>query len=215
MSGFVPLLATLLLAVPDAGACECPRRVSSEKADLNAADTVFSGTVLSSTPSADGTERVHRFEVSRLYKGTVQRVTEVVTKSGKSCGFPFEPGKSYLVFSTGHEPRSATACGGTRVLEQVRAKRPLLESAPCALSLEPALVEAAKAAARIFKSSKDFSQYPSTHVTVYCHEDGRAHVVFRNRTIPAEQLSTVRDGIEAQIVLNGRSGKVEQLLVGP
>jgi hypothetical protein len=215
MSGFLPLLAALLLAVPDADACECPRKVPSDKVALYEADTVFSGTVLSSTPSADGTGTVHRFEVSRLYRGNIQRVTEVVTQGGKSCGFPFEPGKSYLVFSTGHGTRSATTCGGTRVLEQARASRPLLKAAPCALALAPALDAAAKAATRMFQNKKDFSQYPSTHVTVFCQQDGRADVVFRSRTIPAEQLALVRDAIEAHIVLNGKSGKVERLLVGP
>jgi hypothetical protein len=215
MSRFLLLLAALLLAVPDADACECPRKVPSDKVALNEADTVFSGTVLSSSPSADGTEQVHRFEVSRLYKGYIQRTTEVVTKNGKGCGFPFEPGKSYLVFSTGHEPQSVTTCGGTRLLEQVRAKRPLLKSAPCSLALEPALDDAAKAAARMFNFKKDFSHYPSTHVTVFCRQDGWADVLFRRRTIPVEQLSMIRDAIEAHIILNGKSGKVERTLVGP
>jgi hypothetical protein len=213
--GLLPLLAALLLAVPEAEACECPRKSRSEKADLEAADTVFSGRVISSTPSADDTELVHRFEVSGLYKGNIQRVTHVVTKGGKGCGFPFKPGESYLVFSTGHETRSTTLCGGTRVLAQAGPKRPTLKSAPCALALEPALDKATKAAASMFQGKKDFSQYPSSHVTVFCQENGRADVVFRRRTIPAEQLSMVRDAIEAHIVLNGKSGKVERLLVGP
>jgi len=215
MAGLLPLLAALLLAVPEAEACECPRKVPTEKAALNGADTVFSGTVLSSTPSADGTERVHRFEVSRLYKGNSQRFTEVVTKGGKGCGFPFEPGKSYLVFSTGHGTRTATTCDGTRLIEQVHARRPALKAAPCALALVPALDDAARAAARMFQFKKDFSEYPSTHVTAHCDADGRVQVVFRRRTIPVEQLPMVRDAIEAHIVLNGKSGKVERMLVGP
>ncbi|HZH17680.1 MAG TPA: hypothetical protein VE057_25220 [Archangium sp.] len=213
MSGFLVLIAALLLAVPEAEACECPQKPSSDKAALEEADRVFSGTVLSSPPSADGTEQVHRFEVSRLYKGDIQRVTEVVSKGGKSCGFPFEPGKSYLVFSTGHGPMTATTCDGTRVLAQASAKLPTLKSAPCALAMEPALVQAAKAATRMFK--KDFSQHPSSHVRVYCQKDGRAHVLYRSRRIPAEQLSMVRDAIEAQVVVNGKTGKVEQVFVGP
>ncbi|HEX8821465.1 MAG TPA: hypothetical protein VF794_16180 [Archangium sp.] len=213
MPGFLALLAALLLAVPEAEACECPRRSPSDKADLNAADTVFSGTVLSSTPSADGTGQVHRFEVSRLYKGSIQRVTEVVTTGGKSCGFPFEVGKSYLVFSTGHGPLTATTCGGTRGLERASGKGPTLKSAPCALALEPALGEAAKAATRMFK--KDFAQHPSTHVRLHCGENGSARVVYRSRRIPAEQLSMVRDAIEADVMLNGKTGKVERVFVGP
>lgn len=213
MVGALALLAVLLLAVPEAEACECPQRAPSDKAELALADTVFSGTVLSSTPSADGAERIHRFEVSRLYKGTIQRVTEVVSKGGKSCDFPFEPGKSYLVFSTGHGPLSATTCGRTRVLEPAKAKRPMLQSAPCALALEPALDRATKAATRFFK--KDFAQYPSTHVRVHCMKDGSARVIYRSLRIPAEQLSMVRDAIEADVLLDGKTGKVQRVFVGP
>lgn len=208
MSGVLVLLAALLLAVPEAKACECPQKPSSDKAALKEADRVFSGTVLSSTPSADGTEQVHRFEVSRLYKGDLQRVTEVVSKGGKSCGFPFEPGKSYLVFSTGHSPMTATTCDGTRVLAQASAKLPTLKSAPCALALEPPLGQTAKAATRMLK--KDFSQHPPAMSGFIARRMG----VYRSRRIPAEQLPMVRDVVEAQIVVSGKTGKIEHALVG-
>jgi hypothetical protein len=207
------LVASLALATSSAHACECPARPSSDAADLKASDTVFSGTVLSSTLSADGTTFVHQVEVDGLYKGSVQRVTEVVTKAGKSCGFPFEEGKRYLLFSTGHAPRTVTTCGRTRALESASGKLPRLPSASCALALAPALDTAAQAATRFFKT--DFTQHPSSHVTVFCLEAGRAHVTYRSRTIPKEQLSQVRDGIQADVVLHGKTGKVERVLVGP
>lgn len=102
---------------------------------------------------------------------------------------------------------------GTRILAQASAKLPTLKSAPCALALEPPLGQTAKAATRMLK--KNFSQHPSCHVRVYCQRDGRTHVVYRSRRIPAEQLQMVRDAVEAQIVVNGKTGKLEHALVGP
>jgi hypothetical protein len=109
------LVVSAVLATPSADACECHERPSA-KEDLEASDTVFAGKVLSSRVSTDDREFVHQIEVTALYKGYVQRVTEVVTPA-TTCGFPFEQGKSYLVFSTGHGSKTVTRCGATHVLD--------------------------------------------------------------------------------------------------
>ncbi|HVP38382.1 MAG TPA: hypothetical protein VMS93_04285 [Candidatus Saccharimonadales bacterium] len=118
----------LVFTASAAKACSCgpPPAVLDEWA---MADVVFEGTVLgrhnplSSHPSRirSSAEPVeYRFRVTRIWKGTLSDTTAVWSAAmSASCGYPFQVGQSYLVYSESHESQlRAGACGNTKPLDQ-------------------------------------------------------------------------------------------------
>jgi hypothetical protein len=90
----------MVVATPrPASACSC---TGVRGRPVDRADAVFTGRVLSEQtvrkPSPGRTDI--RFEVSRVYKGTVYREQVVASPHGSDgCGLDFEVGSSWLVFA--------------------------------------------------------------------------------------------------------------------
>jgi hypothetical protein len=108
------LLATLsmpLTATP-AWACSCVVTTPEEQAD--SARVVFTGRVRSVEQTDN--ELSVRFRVKTVYKGRVERRTDVVTASDSAaCGCSFKEGKRYTVFgSRKREPVPTNLCSGTK-----------------------------------------------------------------------------------------------------
>lgn len=117
------LVALTTLVNPTcAHACSCVG-ITTERA-AEQADAVFWGTVTEAEESKVGGERaaVLRFEVSRVYKGTVYADQVIVTPvDSAACGLTPEVGSSWVIFANGTiqgEGRSAklrlttTLCSG-------------------------------------------------------------------------------------------------------
>jgi hypothetical protein len=127
MLGFLALLGALTVAAPcDTGVCSCagPRDAPSA---LASTDAVFTARVLSvrDTVVGRGTEhgpwqrRRVTLRVDRAWKGVESRRVVVITgMGGGDCGFPFQRGKSYLVYAhgTGDGLLSTGICGRTAPL---------------------------------------------------------------------------------------------------
>lgn len=95
------IIAIALLATSTAYACSCgliPDSVSAART----ADAVFSGRIerIQSRRSTFGPDLAVTFAVERSWKGKVTP-SEIVATAGAtaSCGFPFEKGRTYLVFA--------------------------------------------------------------------------------------------------------------------
>ncbi|MBI4093190.1 MAG: hypothetical protein HY420_04670 [Candidatus Kerfeldbacteria bacterium] len=128
-----PLLLTFIITVVLFGfiqpelvhACSCipPRSVSEE---FQLAGAVFSGTVTnvsqtsrssSSGSLAGSLGKKVSLAVERSWKGvTTATVTIETGIGGGDCGFNFEEGKSYLVYTEGSSQRSANVCSNTKEL---------------------------------------------------------------------------------------------------
>ena len=102
-------LALIVITFAAAGtslACSCMASRDSEKTQISNAykdsAAIFSGTVRSITPTADGSYLVVTFTVKDTWKGTAG--TEITVKTAKDsamCGFNFESGQEYLVYANG------------------------------------------------------------------------------------------------------------------
>lgn len=87
-------------------ACSClaptgtPRtQVSNAYKDAAA---IFSGTVKSVTPTADGNDMIVTFTVKDTWKGAaVKEITIKTAKESAMCGYHFEDGKEYIVYAHG------------------------------------------------------------------------------------------------------------------
>lgn len=119
----VGLVAFLGVVSPaPASACSC-LGISTRRA-AEQADAVFLGTVSTIEESKVGGERaaVLRFDVSRVYKGTVYRDQVIITPADSAgCGLTPDVGSSWVIFANGAihgEGRSArvrlttTLCSG-------------------------------------------------------------------------------------------------------
>lgn len=120
----VAFTATLvLLALPAAAeACTCvgPR---DPKAAASNASVVFAGRVASSriVKGRFGPDRVITFAVERVWKGERQPQLTVSTAADEGmCGYPFEEGRTYLVFAARDERgRLGTSlCSGSSLLSR-------------------------------------------------------------------------------------------------
>jgi UNC-6/NTR/C345C module len=110
----IVFLATLSLpftATP-ASACSCVVTTPEEQAE--GARVVFTGRVRG-VEQADNELSV-RFRVKTVYKGHVERHTDVVTASDSAaCGCSFKEGKRYTVFGSRRgEPVPTNLCSGTK-----------------------------------------------------------------------------------------------------
>lgn len=125
------LLATSLLVLNanPASACSCIR--STPQQNFARASTVFSGRVIDIQPSLFNEQRSInerranpkiRFEVSRVWKGKLERQSFVMTSgSSASCGYAFQKGKEYLVYASEQDSTLQTGlCSGTKLLSEAQ-----------------------------------------------------------------------------------------------
>lgn len=118
------LFLTMMLGAPSVDACSCmmPRAPSEALAKAGA---VFAGRVVSvdvprgvAIPEGIVTGSMDPvrigFEVERVWKGSVTRSTTVTTaRSGASCGFEFQTGRTYLVYASGSDTLFVSLCSRT------------------------------------------------------------------------------------------------------
>ena len=137
--GFL-IFAIFLLAAGQASACLCPIQGPPEKESVKKAKTdaaaVFTGQVISvdavkvEGPDANNTfsnggvvfvlpkySRWVTLKVTRVWKGDVVSEIKMIA-IGTDCDFPFEAGKTYLVYaaSTG-DTLAATSCSRTALID--------------------------------------------------------------------------------------------------
>jgi len=124
------LVATLVLLIDDliqthshsnnaAFACECLQPKPPIQA-LNESKAVFSGTVTAIKSGDSG--KTATIDVERAWKGISNDTVTVITGLGDAdCGFPFQEGKEYLVYSHDVEgPLYASACSRTTPLSEAQ-----------------------------------------------------------------------------------------------
>jgi hypothetical protein len=113
------LFLALLPPLP-AYACSCVAPGSPEES-LRLSDAVFSGRVRSVKLSRSGDFEEHRvtFQVQSIWKGSVTASIELLTAPDTGgCGFPFEIGRSYLVYAHAAEGTlRASLCSRSNFLE--------------------------------------------------------------------------------------------------
>lgn len=118
-SGKLLLLgACLVVIAPLAAGCSCAQ-VSVDEA-INGSSYIFSGVVTAIEERSDGYVDVN-MAVSTVWKGPDHRGVEVTTHSSSAtCGFPFQEGESYLVY-TDSEHKSVSLCSRTAELGNAEA----------------------------------------------------------------------------------------------
>lgn len=160
----VSLLFTLAFAAGPVFACSCVQLPTRLKTELDVAkwyasgsDAIFEGTVdrvdfkwaPEETPVGDllSTDMDQMpvllkvsFNVSRTYKGKIERSATITTGVGHGdCGFDFEVGKRYLVYayrdSSGQ--LSTGICTATALLEESQANLSYLQGKPIAENSKP------------------------------------------------------------------------------
>lgn len=113
----------LLVTARPAAACSCA--VMSEAKKAAYADAIFAGTLIDrriGQPSGAATSSTHMavwtFEVSRVYKGAVNRRQEIATAmSGASCGLELSGPGPFLVFARRPNDPVAKSWWGDRQLD--------------------------------------------------------------------------------------------------
>lgn len=120
-----------LLFPASALACSCAAQAGSREevveGELSRSDAVFAGEVIEtqepSSPASSVDPETVTFAVSEVWKGEEAETLEVKTPvSEASCGYPFEPGESYLVYAStdaelvGSNGLQVGLCGETRPL---------------------------------------------------------------------------------------------------
>lgn len=98
-------------------ACSCAPPPPPAQA-RDAADSVFSGTVVSVTPGKNGLDV--EIQVDRSWKKARCGTVVVQTPSDSAmCGYGFEVGKSYLVYADMQKGKLSTnLCSRTRTIEE-------------------------------------------------------------------------------------------------
>lgn len=102
-------------------ACSCILPSPAPDA-LNDATAVFSGSVESINErrffASTAEESVEvRFVVDRVWKGNISNKVTVLTAHGSaSCGYEFEVGKQYLVYTHGEDELKVSLCSRTALL---------------------------------------------------------------------------------------------------
>lgn len=123
------LLLILFLTVIKSGvsACDCDETPSFET-ELKGSDKIFVGQVISIKPYKAQKEQklfsefVIEFKIEKVYKGTVGKNVQVRTAVAvASCGYPFQKGKTYLVYSfANHEASHVTFCSRTKPFDKAK-----------------------------------------------------------------------------------------------
>ncbi|MDC7996356.1 hypothetical protein [Altibacter sp. HG106] len=107
------LLILLITAISSitSYACSCIEKKESIRKKIKSSyvesDLIFIGKVLEKTIlenelySSSADPVIYKFELTQVYKGNIDKKTiEVVTsRDSASCGFPFQIGKNYIVYS--------------------------------------------------------------------------------------------------------------------
>ena len=115
--------AGLIMAPGPAYACSCVENPPPGEA-LEMSAAVFAGRVISLKlhERPDGTWSTVdpvtvEFEISRVWKGHDYQTTYLTTaRSGASCGFTFDEGEEYLVYS--HNAATVSLCSRTRSMAE-------------------------------------------------------------------------------------------------
>ena len=105
-------------------ACECIEPKEPAQA-LNESKTVFSGKVAKIDLQPENYVKIVKFNVERTWKGiSTTTVSAVTGADGGSCGFPFEEGKEYLVYSYDSYGSTksliASSCSRTALLSEAQ-----------------------------------------------------------------------------------------------
>lgn len=128
MLSFLAVLGWMWMAPPcETDFCRCVDPPSVAQARAQAAG-VFTGTVVSvgsgTLDVGDHLYPTHQavMRVHSVWKGVASGTVVVVT-STSMCGFPFEPGKTYLVYAspTGDTPLTTSICARTKPLDRADA----------------------------------------------------------------------------------------------
>lgn len=117
------VFVSLSIAPKTSFACWCLKL--DPKAELDRAEKVFSGNVIEIEYEEEKNEaymgpgrRANLFEVEQAWKGIEQSRT-IVYSNGGSCGFTFEKGKSYMVYTSDKNGESySNLCNRTVELSQ-------------------------------------------------------------------------------------------------
>ncbi|RFN58171.1 hypothetical protein [Marixanthomonas ophiurae] len=111
MRTFLILLTLLLITTTKLSACTCAEENNSfrkkVKTKFLSSDVIFTGTVLSRKELSNTSKKVFgspvrfTFKISEMIKGKLQHSQiDIITNSDEpSCGYEFEVGKTYLVYS--------------------------------------------------------------------------------------------------------------------
>ena len=125
----VPVVAAIAMVLwsSAASACEC-RAFDDKSFPMERYGRIFSGTVLDveATPvparGGEASVKAVRLSPERTWRGAVPQPIRVYTGlGGADCGFKFEPGRRYLVFTESDSwipgVQFVSRCGPTRPLE--------------------------------------------------------------------------------------------------
>ncbi|NLF24973.1 MAG: hypothetical protein GX589_04855 [Deltaproteobacteria bacterium] len=129
---FSVLAFSVLFGISDANCCDCLPEAAARSAKTSST-LVFSGEVVGkeqlSIPQLGSNykEYLVKFRVLRYWKGEPTRNLTVRTAIGKdNCGYPFETGKTYLVYAVGGELPAVTSCSRTALLSENQAQEDIL-----------------------------------------------------------------------------------------
>lgn len=120
-------LVSSAMTVPSASACSCLETPVEEARTASAA--VFEAQVASIEPIEGGAGAIRvRLDVVQTWKGANTEHLEVTTSSNEaSCGYPFEVGRSYLVYATEAQGElRVSLCSRTRRMEDADSDRAAL-----------------------------------------------------------------------------------------
>jgi hypothetical protein len=213
----------LLLIPIKTYSCECLHddQFKSATEALDKSSLVFLGKVES--VKLVSSQIIQMIRPTRVWKGSYNKIVELTVQSGKQCGYVFEPGKEYLIYANEASPNQVSKCGRTAL--KTKAKEDILAlGKPCTASITTAVTNAENFATKHFKQfKKDFSNYPRSHIQIFCHKENLS-VVFRERSIPVENITGKKvdgtivfmmlDGIEASVKVNGETGEAISISLG-
>jgi hypothetical protein len=126
----IVLIAASLLVVNSHPASACSCLPTTPQQSLKNSGTVFAGRVIDVIDASEKNPEISRpllgfeviFEVSKVWKGKVEKQQVVLTSSSSaSCGYYFEKGKEYLVYASTQGTQLETGlCSGTKPLANAR-----------------------------------------------------------------------------------------------
>ena len=124
---FLSIVFLLIIITTNVFACDCNGTPGFET-EYKSANTIFVGQVISIKPYQEENgqkyfkEFIIEFKVDKAYKGITLKTTKVRTAVAiASCGYPFEEGRIYLVYSyTKHESSYVTYCGRTKEINEAK-----------------------------------------------------------------------------------------------
>ena len=97
-------------------ACECTAWPDGTLENLARSGAVFSGVVKESAWDESTQTFRTTVEVEHTWKGPPARTATVSSRGGKACGFAFQKGEKYLIFTQSGDPARVESCGKTRLL---------------------------------------------------------------------------------------------------